>query len=51
MERRGVTGVSCVVPEPGQGPLQVHAMGRTAGESVNPMQEFLNLPEVSQALL
>jgi hypothetical protein len=51
MERRGVTGVSCVVPEPGQGPLQVHAMGRSAGESVNPMQEFLNLPEVSQALL
>jgi hypothetical protein len=51
MERSGVTGLSCVVPEPGHGPLQVHAMGRTAGESVNPMQEFLNLPEVSQALL
>ena len=50
-ERRGVTGLSCVVPEPGSGPLEVHAMGRSAGESVNPMQEFLDLPEVSQALL
>ena len=50
-ERRGVSGLSCVVPEPGDGPLQVHAMGRSAGESVNPMQEFLDLPEVSQALL
>jgi hypothetical protein len=46
-----VSGLSCVVPEPGNGPLQVHAMGRSAGESVNPMQEFLDLPEVSQALL
>jgi hypothetical protein len=51
LERRGVSGLSCVVPEPGNGPLQVHAMGRSAGESVNPMQEFLDLPEVSQALL
>lgn len=50
-ERRGVTGLSCVVPEPGSGPVEVHAMGRSAGESVNPMQEFLDLPEVSQALL
>lgn len=50
-ERRGVSGLSCVVPEPGEGPLEVHAMGRSAGESVNPMQEFLTLPEVSQALL
>ena len=50
-ERRGVTGLSCVVPEPGSGPLEVHAMGRSAGEAVNPMQEFLDLPEVSQALL
>jgi hypothetical protein len=51
LERRGVSGLSCVVPEPGNGPLQVHAMGRSAGEAVNPMQEFLDLPEVSQALL
>lgn len=50
-ERRGVSGLSCVVPEPGDGPLEVHAMGRSAGEPVNPMQEFLDLPEVSQALL
>ncbi|MDR7157373.1 hypothetical protein [Arthrobacter sp. BE255] len=50
-ERRGVTGLSCVVPEPGSGLLEVHALGRSAGESVNPMQEFLDLPEVSQALL
>ncbi|WP_066293533.1 hypothetical protein [Arthrobacter sp. B6] len=50
-ERRGVSGLSCVVPEPRGGPLEVHAMGRSAGESVNPMQEFLDLPEVSQALL
>jgi hypothetical protein len=50
-ERRGVSGLSCVVPEPGNGPLEVHAMGRSAGESVNPMQAFLDLPEVSQALL
>jgi hypothetical protein len=49
--RPGVTGLSCVVPEPGPGGLEVHAMGRSAGESLNPMQEFLKLPEVSQALL
>ncbi|HJV98127.1 MAG TPA: hypothetical protein VJ617_03415 [Arthrobacter sp.] len=50
-ERRGISGLSCVVPDPGNGPLEVHAMGRSAGESVNPMQEFLDLPEVSRALL
>ena len=49
--RPGVTGLSCVVPEPGAGGLEVHAMGRSAGESLNPMQEFLDLPKVSQALL
>lgn len=49
--RPGVTGVSCVVPDPGQGRLEVHALGRSAGESVNPLQEFLCLPKVSQALL
>jgi hypothetical protein len=51
VERRGVSGLSCVAPEPDNGPLQVHAMGRSAGESVNPMQEVLDLPEVSHALL
>jgi hypothetical protein len=50
-ERPGVTGLSCVVPEPGADGLEVHAMGRAAGESVNPMQDFLDLPQVSQALL
>jgi hypothetical protein len=50
-ERRGVTGLSCVVPDPGSGRLEVHALGRSAGESVNPLQEFLALPKVSQALL
>ena len=50
-DRPGVTGLSCVVPEPGAGGLKVHAMGRSAGESLNPMQEFLDLPKVSQALL
>jgi hypothetical protein len=49
--RRGVTGMSCVVPDPGEGLLEIHAMGRSAGESVNPLQEFLTLPEVSRALL
>lgn len=41
----------CVAPEPGTGGPEVHAMGRSAGESLNPMQEFLDLPKVSQALL
>jgi hypothetical protein len=50
-DRPGVTGLSCVVPEPGPAGLEVHAMGRSAGESLNPMQEFLDLPKVSQALL
>jgi hypothetical protein len=50
-ERRGVTGLSCVVPDPGPGRLEVHALGRSAGEYANPLQEFLALPKVSQALL
>lgn len=49
--RRGITGLSCVVPDPGNGRLEVHALGRSAGESSNPLQEFLGLPKVSQALL
>ncbi|MET3720994.1 MULTISPECIES: hypothetical protein [unclassified Arthrobacter] len=48
---RGVTGLSCVAPDPGSVGREVHALGRSAGESVNPLQEFLNLPEVSHALL
>ncbi len=50
-ERRGVTGLSCLVPDPGHGRLEVHVLGRSAGESVNPLQDFLALPNVSQALL
>jgi hypothetical protein len=49
--RRGVSGLSCVVPDNGSGPLEVHAVGRTAGEAVNPMERLLELPKVSQALL
>jgi hypothetical protein len=50
-DRPAVTGLSCLVPDPGAGPLEVHALGRSAGESVNPLQAFLSLPKVSQALL
>jgi hypothetical protein len=50
-DRPGLTGLSCVVPDPGAGPLEVHALGRSAGESVNPLQEFLSLPRVNRALL
>ncbi|GAC1377934.1 MAG: hypothetical protein NVSMB43_19520 [Pseudarthrobacter sp.] len=50
-DRPWVAGLSCVVPDPGAGPLEVHALGRSAGESVNPLQAFLSLPSVSQALL
>ncbi|UZX04244.1 hypothetical protein F8G81_17740 [Arthrobacter sp. CDRTa11] len=49
--RRGVSGLSCVVPDSGSGPLEVHALGRAAGEPVNPMERLLELPKVSQALL
>ncbi|WP_255768130.1 hypothetical protein [Pseudarthrobacter sulfonivorans] len=49
--RPGVTGLSCVVPDPGTGPLEVHALGRSAGESENPLRKFLSLPSVNQALL
>lgn len=50
-DRPGVTGLSCVVPDPGAGPLAVHALGRSAGESLNPLKEFLSLPSVNRALL
>ncbi|MEO8282162.1 MAG: hypothetical protein ABI568_01965 [Pseudarthrobacter sp.] len=50
-DRPGVTGLSCVAPDPGAGRLEVHALGRSAGESVNPLQEFLSLPSVNPALL
>ena len=49
--RRGVSGLSCVVPDPAGGRLEVHALGRAVGEPVNPMERLLDLPEVSPALL
>ncbi|MDQ5862841.1 MAG: hypothetical protein M3536_11325 [Actinomycetota bacterium] len=49
--RRGVSGLSCVVPDPAGGRLEVHALGRAVGEPVNPMERLLDLPEVSHALL
>lgn len=51
MERRDVSGLSCLVPDIGSGPPEVHALGRSAGEGVNPMERLLELPKVSQALL
>ncbi|MDQ0677410.1 hypothetical protein QFZ30_000792 [Arthrobacter pascens] len=49
--RRGVSGLSCVALDAAGGGLEIHALGRTAGEPVNPMERLLDLPEVSQALL
>jgi len=49
----GVSGFSCLAvesPAPGR-PLRVHALGRSAGEDVNPVVELLRSPEVSLALL
>ncbi|NYD77078.1 hypothetical protein [Arthrobacter cupressi] len=49
----GVTGFSCVMTE-GAGPgrrLELHALGRAAGEERNPLETLRNLPEVSRALL
>lgn len=49
----GHSGFSCVAVEseaPGT-PLRVHALGRSAAETVNPMEGLLRSPEVSLALL
>ncbi|MET3901714.1 hypothetical protein [Paenarthrobacter sp. 4246] len=49
----GFSGVSCVALEgasPGP-PVRVHAVRRSAAEDVNPLEDLLNLPEVSLALL
>jgi hypothetical protein len=51
MAGHGVSGLSCVVPDPAGGRLEVHALGRAMGEPVNPMERLLDLPEVSHALL
>jgi hypothetical protein len=49
--RRGVSGLSCLALDAAGGGLEIHALGRSAGEPVNPMERLLDLPEVSQALL
>ncbi|MET4540905.1 diadenosine tetraphosphate (Ap4A) HIT family hydrolase [Arthrobacter bambusae] len=49
----GFSGISCVALE-GEEPgalLRVHALGRSAAEVVNPLEDFLDSPEVSLALL
>ncbi|MDV8146879.1 hypothetical protein [Arthrobacter sp. B10-11] len=51
--RQAVTGLSCIVPDAAVtgGRLELHALGRSAGESVNPFNMLLRSPEVSPALL
>ena len=51
--RQAVTGLSCIVPDTAVtgGRLELHALGRSAGESVNPFEMLLRSPEISPALL
>jgi diadenosine tetraphosphate (Ap4A) HIT family hydrolase len=51
--RQPVAGLSCVVPDTAVtgGQLELHALGRSAGEAVNPLEKFLGSPEISRALL
>jgi diadenosine tetraphosphate (Ap4A) HIT family hydrolase len=51
--RQPVTGLSCIVPDTAVtgGRLELHALGRAAGESVNPLEMLLDSPEVNPALL
>jgi hypothetical protein len=51
--RQPVAGLSCVVPDTAVtgGRLELHALGRSAGEAVNPLEKFLGSPEISRALL
>jgi hypothetical protein len=51
--RQSVSGLSCLVPDTSVtgGRLELHALGRSAGESVNPFEKLLGLPEISPALL
>jgi hypothetical protein len=49
--RLGVGGLSCVAADAAASRLEIHAMGRSVGEPVNPLELLLELPEVSQALL
>jgi diadenosine tetraphosphate (Ap4A) HIT family hydrolase len=49
----GLSGFSCVAleSETTGTPLRVHALGRSAAETVNPLEDLLRSPEVSLALL
>ncbi|WP_426226244.1 hypothetical protein [Pseudarthrobacter sp. DSP2-3-2b1] len=49
--RLGVGGVSCVAADAAGPRLEIHALGRSVGEPVNPLELLLELPEVSHALL
>lgn len=49
--RLGVGGLSCVAADAAGSRLEIHALGRSVGEPVNPLELLLELPEVSQALL
>ncbi|KQR79980.1 hypothetical protein ASF98_20190 [Arthrobacter sp. Leaf337] len=50
--RQAVTGLSCIVPDTAvTGRLELHALGRSAGEAVNPFEMLLHSPEISPALL
>ena len=51
--RQAVTGLSCIVPDTAVtgGRLELHALGRSAGEAVNPFEMLLHSPEISPALL
>lgn len=51
--RQSVTGLSCLVPDAAvtDGRLELHALGRSAGEAVNPFEMVLRSPEISLALL
>lgn len=49
----GLSGFSCLALESESAgtPLRVHALGRSAAEEVNPLEDLLRSPEVSLALL
>ncbi|PTT63833.1 hypothetical protein DBR22_15200, partial [Arthrobacter sp. HMWF013] len=49
--RLRVGGLSCVAADAAGPRLEIHALGRSVGEPVNPLELLLELPEVSQALL
>jgi diadenosine tetraphosphate (Ap4A) HIT family hydrolase len=51
--RQSVTGLSCMVPDAAVtgGRVELHALGRSAGEAVNPFENVLRSPEISLALL